>query len=112
MKEQDKTYLENILEYISVIDSSVEEFSITIDTVKEKKNFLGMLSFFLLQIGENTGKLSEEFKEKHPEINWAAAKGLRNMIVHAYGKVDPDILWDTIENDLPELRQFCLKQVA
>lgn len=30
-------------------------------------------------------------------------RAIRNRVVHVYFDVDPDILWDTVHNDLPKL---------
>jgi uncharacterized protein with HEPN domain len=29
--------------------------------------------------------------------------GMRNIIIHAYDRVSPDILWDTIKNTMPDI---------
>lgn len=36
---------------------------------------------------------------------WKAAKGMRDRLIHGYDKVDLNILWDTIQMDLPALIQ-------
>ena len=59
--------------------------------------------FRLIQISENSDKLSSEIKQKHADIPWKAIKGLRNRIVHEYGHVDFGIIFDTVANDLPVL---------
>ncbi len=40
-------------------------------------------------------------------MDWAAIKGLRNIVVHEYGKVRLRTLWDIAAEDVPKLRQFC-----
>ena len=59
--------------------------------------------FRLIQISENSEKLTPEFKQNHPAIPWRAIRGLRNRIVHEYGHVDLGIIYDTVFNDLPVL---------
>lgn len=59
--------------------------------------------FRLIQISENSDKLTSEFKLYHCEIPWKAMKGMRNRIVHEYGNVDMSVVYDTITNDIPEL---------
>ena len=34
---------------------------------------------------------------------WVLMRAMRNRVVHVYFDVDPDILWDTVHNDLPKL---------
>ena len=50
------------------------------------------------------GLLSE-----HPEISWDSAYEMRNALSHGYFKVDLEIVWNTIQYDLPELEQQILR---
>lgn len=61
--------------------------------------------FRLIQISENSNRLTEAFKSEHPQIPWRAIKGLRNKIVHEYGEVDLTIVYDTLTKDIPLLKQ-------
>lgn len=62
------------------------------------------MMFRLIQISENSKKLSDDFKlVEHPAIPWTAIYGLRNRIVHDYGSVDLGIIFDTLKNSIPEL---------
>ncbi len=38
---------------------------------------------------------------------WNQIKALRNMVAHNYGKIDKEILWETISNDIPQLQEYC-----
>ena len=59
--------------------------------------------FRLIQISENSDKLTEDFKTHHSSIPWRAIRGLRNRIVHEYGNVDLAVVYDTVRNDIPDL---------
>lgn len=59
--------------------------------------------FRLIQISENAVRLSNDFKNEHDEVPWFAIKGLRNRIVHDYGNVDLQIVYDTIKDDIPSV---------
>lgn len=61
--------------------------------------------FSFIQISENNEKLSTQFKENHKEISWKAMKGMRNLIVHNYGKVDLKIVYNTIKVSIPEFEK-------
>lgn len=65
-------------------------------------------AFYIQQIGKAVKDLPEEFLSAHQEIKWHQIKGFRNVIAHAYESVDPDILWEAIQSDIPELKNFCL----
>ena len=64
-----------------------------------------------LQIaGEAANALPSDFTEKHAGFPWLELRDMRNVIVHQYFGINPDIIWDTVHNDfLPledELREF------
>lgn len=54
-------------------------------------------------IGEATKRLSPEIRQQQPEIPWRDIAGMRDVIVHEYDQVDLDVVWDVIENKVPEL---------
>ena len=54
-------------------------------------------------IGEATKNLSEEFKDKYPVVEWKKIAGLRDKLIHHYFGINWDIVWDVIENKLPDL---------
>jgi uncharacterized protein with HEPN domain len=59
-------------------------------------------------IGEAAGKVRQQdpdFSTRHPAFPIAEAYGLRNWISHGYFKIDMDVIWETIERDLPELQR-------
>lgn len=59
-------------------------------------------------IGEASNNIQKhftEFAELHPELPLAFAYEMRNAVAHGYFKVDFEIVWKTIQNDLPELSQ-------
>lgn len=45
-----------------------------------------------------------EFAAKHAHIPWDLMYGMRNRIVHDYFEVDLDVVWQTLQRDLPVLR--------
>jgi uncharacterized protein with HEPN domain len=55
-------------------------------------------------IGEAVRNLPEEMLADEPEISWKRAVRMRDRLAHGYFSVDLGIVWDTIENDLPQLR--------
>jgi len=54
-------------------------------------------------VGEAAARVSPEGCKKHSRIPWSEIVGMRNRLVHGYDQVDLDVLWDTIEYDLPPL---------
>jgi len=62
-------------------------------------------------IGEASKKIDEEFKSTHPYIEWKKMAGTRDKLIHEYFGIDYDIVWDIIENKIPELDHFLLQLV-
>lgn len=57
-------------------------------------------------IGEATYKLTKEFRECHPEIEWDLIEGMRHILVHGYYQIKPQQLWKTIDNDIVALKPY------
>lgn len=52
---------------------------------------------------------SNELLEKYPEIDWKAAKGMRDVITHHYFDIDAEIVFETIREKLPQLHKTIKK---
>ena len=59
----------------------------------------------LLIIGEAAGQLSPGLMAAHPSLDFAGAKRMRNVLVHAYDNVDDDLVWDAITLSVPALAE-------
>ena len=109
LSEKDITHLENITEYCKNINIAIDELSIDYDNFYASTSKKAVLAFFVEQIGEEANHLSKDFRSNHPEMDWEAIINFRHHIVHAYTGIVPDVLWDTVQNDIPELYNFCTK---
>ena len=56
-------------------------------------------------VGEATSNLSDEVKERDPSLPWSEMRGLRNVVAHAYHRVDPSRVWQVVIGDLPQTHQ-------
>lgn len=57
------------------------------------------------EIGEATKALSSDTTDAIADVPWRALAGMRDRTVHRYPEVDLDVLWDTMEHDLPHLER-------
>lgn len=55
-------------------------------------------------IGEAAANLTPELRAASPHVEWQSATAARNRLIHGYFDVDPDVVWDIVENDLPILK--------
>ncbi len=102
-RNNDLTYLGDILDAIQRIESYTNQ----VTKQEFLENFM-MQDAAMLQIeiiGEATNSISEEFQEKHDEIPWMQMRALRNRIVHDYRGINLNVIWDTVQNDLPALKR-------
>lgn len=98
---RDETYLAYMLEAARRIVESVRGISHDeFDANREKRDSVAMQ---IMNIGEVANRISPDFQRDHPEIPWHRATGMRHRIVHAYMKIDWNIVWDSALTDIPEL---------
>ena len=99
--KNDVYYVKKMLKDISFILDNTK--GITLEQLTNNEILCDSVLFRLIQISENSVKLTAEFKEAHKDIPWQAIKGMRNRIVHEYGEVELDIVHQTITEDIPEI---------
>jgi uncharacterized protein with HEPN domain len=54
-------------------------------------------------IGEAANHVPVEVRERHPDVPWRQVVAMRNRLVHAYLGIDPDTVWSTVQDSVPEL---------
>ena len=54
-------------------------------------------------IGEAAGRVSPIFREENPHIPWNDMRAMRNRMIHGYDDIDMDIVWETVQQDIPRL---------
>lgn len=89
------------LEFIVVHMQDVD-----LEELNTNEILLDSMLFRMIQISENVKNLSDEYKQARGHIPWNALYGLRNRIVHDYGNVDLNIVYETLKNDIPELLEM------
>lgn len=71
-----------------------------LETNEEK---LSAILYQITIIGEATKRLSQDFRAQYPAIPWKQMAGMRDIVTHHYDEVDPDVVWEIIQTDLPQL---------
>ena len=80
-------------------------FDRSFDKYTEDISFQYSCNMCIIQIGELVGRLSEEFMDEHNEIPWHAIKSMRNLHAHDYENVDFEIVWNSLTEEIPELKK-------
>jgi uncharacterized protein with HEPN domain len=60
-------------------------------------------------IGEAARRLDESFQRANPEVPWSGIIGARNIVMHAYEYLKPELVRQMAERDIPDLLAHCLR---
>ena len=105
MKKDNLVYIEDMLNSCNQILSYV--FDVTYEDLAENQMLLDAVIRNVEVIGEAANKLDEEFRSLHPNFPVRSAVTMRNKLIHDYNMIDPKVVWDTVKNDIPELKCLC-----
>ena len=95
-----------VLQHISDAISKVEEYIKGLDEQTFKEHSLvqdGVIRQIEI-IGEATKHLSPDLQNKYPTIPWKDIAGMRNKLIHDYFGIDIEGVWDTVKEDIPNLK--------
>lgn len=104
--------LRHIINYAEQIEEANAMFNASEEELKNNSVYRNAAALCILQIGELANRLTEDYRAMtESQIPWRAIRGLRNIVAHHYGKIDYKSLWETIDQDIPVLREFCENQI-
>jgi uncharacterized protein with HEPN domain len=103
--KDDKIYLIHILECIEKTERFLANKNHSLD-----KEMIDDAIIRNLQImSESTQRLSEKIKITIHDIPWRDISDFRNKLVHDYLGIDLEMIYDVIENELPNLKKRILE---
>lgn len=91
-------YCDEIAQILAKHDSSREDF-------ENDAEFQFACGMCIIQLGELVARLEEDFIKKYPYIPWQQIKGMRNIYAHDYEIIDNDMVWETITEEIPDLKK-------
>lgn len=107
MNDRDVIILRKIIQYSREINETITRFNLNFHKFTNDHVVKNAIAMCILQIGELSGKLSDEFKESYNKMPWRDIIAMRNRAAHTYESVDMEIIWNTVINKIPELKSYC-----
>lgn len=95
-------YLNHIIENLNDIDDFMK--NVTREKFNKNKEKQKAVIKSIETIGEAIRKLPEDFIKKYANVDWSQVIAMRNILSHQYFRVDLDVVWKTVFEDLPKLR--------
>ena len=103
IRKSDRIVLQKILREISIIDDVTRRYTreqFLADVIAQRA-----AAMTIINIGELTTVLPEDFRLATPHIPWRKIKGLRNIVAHKYEIIDFEDVWETAVKSIPELEK-------
>ena len=63
-------------------------------------------------LSEASRHLTDELKNRHPEIPWRKVAGIGNILRHDYESIAPPVMWTLVRENLPSLERVCRDELA
>lgn len=101
MSKKDQLFLDDILESAQAIQRYVENIDL-LTFIKDRKTYSATIREFQI-IGEAVDNISRDIKSNYPKTAWQDIKDFRNILIHEYFGIDLELVWNVIQEDLPEL---------
>ncbi|MBU1199960.1 DUF86 domain-containing protein [Patescibacteria group bacterium] len=111
MKKEPWVYIADILESIERIETYIEKSGVDkVGFLKDVQLQDAVARRFEI-IGEAVKRLEDNFRESYSGIPWKQMAGMRNVMIREYDRIDWNLVWKTIVDNLPRLKESLKKIV-
>ena len=106
MKNRNYMVLKKIVKYCNQIDEANNAFTPSLEEFAQNSVYRNACCMCVLQIGELAKALTEDFRNEYKGVKWRGWCGIRDIFAHQYSGMKIDVAWDTVENDVPKLKEY------
>lgn len=100
-------YLRDILDAMEAIEEFVEGMEFE-NFNRDDKTTSAVIRKFEI-IGEASKNIPDDIRSKYPAIPWKEMAGMRDRLIHFYFGIKFDLVWQTIEDFIPEVKPLIQK---
>lgn len=101
MTDSASDYLDDIIEAAKKIQRFTK--GMTVESFREDEMAVDAVLRNFEVIGEAAKNVPDDVQREYDDVPWSEMAGMRDKLIHGYADVDLDIVWTTIDRDLPEL---------
>ena len=102
MPREYEDYLRDLLDAIEKIKDFIKNMNFEEFKRDDKTKFAVIRALEI--IGEATKHISEEFRNKYPEVPWKDMAGMRDILIHDYFGIDEETVWMTAKEKIHQLK--------
>jgi len=101
MSRDEIMYLQDITESCEKVLRFTADLTLS-ELIQDEKTYDAVVRNLEI-IGEAAKHISQDIRKQLLGIEWRKIAGMRDMLAHAYFGIDNDILWDVVQNKVPQL---------
>lgn len=96
-------FLQDMLDSIAEIEAFTQDIDFKTFAANREKTLAVVKLLEIL--GEAVKKVPNEMRNRYPDVHWKGIAGMRDILVHEYWKVDIQVVWASVQKDVPMLKQ-------
>jgi len=109
MKREIGDYIDDIVDAMNKVLKFVEGISYE-EFAQDEKTIFAVIRAIEI-IGEAVKNIPEDIRREYPEIPWRGMAGMRDKVIHGYFGVNLKVVWETVQERIPEVKPLFEKML-